>query len=561
MPPRFSKEWSVVAVNMSSTLRQERTSPCEAACPAGNNIQMLHTALANGKTDEALRCIYAKNPFPGITGRVCPHPCEEQCNRCSYDEGVAIHSLERFAADNGSMPVLKPLPATGKKVAIVGAGPAGLTAARFLRQTGHDVTVYESSPVMGGLMRHSIPDFRLPKDVVDRETGAIAGIGVKVVTNVSVGTDIMLKDILDSFDACILAAGLWQERILDIEGKQYLKPAVSWMKSTTLERQSLNGKRVAIIGGGGVAFDSAFTAKRLGAESVCLISLEAEDQLHAPASEIAQAHEEDIVLHTGFNTVAITQQGTEYVIKAQPIKGFSFADNGELLTEASEEAIQSFACDLVICASGLKADLSCCQGIEIALTPKGLVQTNASYMTNIPGLFAAGDIATGPSLVSSAIGNGRRVALSVHQFLSEATFENGLDVWLNDDGILHLEQTASANPAQYVVPLQEIKHVDYHPHAERHEPSLHAGGPKLAFAELEGGFDAENAMQEAARCLHCGHCIACGSCVESCPGHILDLNEDGPYVAYPDECWHCGCCRIACSCGAVSYLFPITMMV
>lgn len=304
MPPIYSKEWKKAVVNMRGSIRQNRTSPCEITCPAGNNIQRMHSLLAEGRVDEALLSLHAKNPFPGITGRVCPHPCEGKCNRCGYDEAVAIHSLERYAADNGHAPRLRPLPDSGKRVAVIGAGPAGLTAACFARLLGHEVSVYEGSAVMGGLMRHSIPDFRLPKDVVDRETGAVADLGVRVHTNVQVGRDISLQDLLDSHDACVLAVGLWKERLLDIPGKEHLQPAVSWMKRSTLERRSLEGQEVVILGGGGVAFDCAFTARRLGAASVRMVCLEAEGAMHAPEAEVLQARDEGISIANSMQTTA-----------------------------------------------------------------------------------------------------------------------------------------------------------------------------------------------------------------------------------------------------------------
>ena len=194
MPPIYSKEWKKPSSTCAAASGRIVRPPVRSPAPAGNNIQRMHSLLAEGRVDEALLSLHAKNPFPGITGRVCPHPCEGKCNRCGYDEAVAIHSLERYAADNGHAPRLRPLPDSGKRVAVIGAGPAGLTAACFARLLGHEVSVYEGSAVMGGLMRHSIPDFRLPKDVVDRETGAVADLGVRVHTNVQVGRDISLQD-------------------------------------------------------------------------------------------------------------------------------------------------------------------------------------------------------------------------------------------------------------------------------------------------------------------------------------------------------------------------------
>ena len=560
MPPIYSKEWKNAVVNRRGSARQHRTSPCEVTCPAGNNIQRMHTLLAGGRVDEALLSLHARNPFPGITGRVCPHPCEGRCNRCGYDEAVAIHSLERYAADHGHAPRLRPLPDSGRRVAVIGAGPAGLTAACFARLLGHEVNVYEGSAVMGGLMRHSIPDFRLPKDVVDRETGAVADLGVRVHTNVQVGRDVSMQELLDSHDACVLAVGLWKERLLDIPGREYLQPAVSWMKRSTLERRSLEGQDVVILGGGGVAFDCAFTARRLGAASVRMVGLEAEGAMRAPEAEVAQAHDEGIGIANSMQTTAVTPSDDgPFQVTARPIASFTFDAAGELHVEAAAGDEVTFAADLVICASGLQADLTALSGLDVALTPRGCVAVDASGMTSIRGLFAAGDVATGPGLVSSAIGSGRSVALSLHAYLTGLPAGHTLDAWLEEDGRMTMTVRPALDDA-HVVELTEIMRVDYHPHAPRAAAPASAERPRLAFAELEGGLPDEAACTEAGRCLHCGHCISCGSCVESCPGHILEMTKDGPVVAYPEQCWHCGCCRIACTTGSIAYRFPLTMM-
>ena len=268
MPPIYSKEWNRITIQVRGDHRQGRTSPCEHACPLGNGIQQMHTLIAAGETGKALARLHARNPFPGITGRVCPHPCETKCNRAEYDEPVAIHALERFAADTGHETRFIPLPASGKRVAVVGSGPAGLTAARFAALLGHAVTVYESAPVMGGVPRHAVPDFRLPKDVVDRETGAVVASGVQVRTNVTVGRDITLQSLLDTYDATILAVGLWKERRLDIPGKEHLVPAVGWLKRSTLERQSLAGKTVVIAGYGWGGKGAAMRGQGMGANVI-----------------------------------------------------------------------------------------------------------------------------------------------------------------------------------------------------------------------------------------------------------------------------------------------------
>ena len=562
MPPIYSKEWNRITIEVRGDHRQRRTSPCEAACPLGNGIQQVHTLLAAGETDKALARLHARNPFPGITGRICPHPCEGKCNRCGYDEGVAIHALERFAADAGRDPGLTPLPPTGKRVAVVGSGPAGLTAARFAALLGHAVTVYESAPVMGGTPRQAVPDFRLPKDVVDRETGAVAASGVQVRTNVTVGRDVSLQSLLDAYDAVILAFGLWKERLLDIPGKERLVPAVSWLKRSTLERESLAGKTVAILGGGGVAFDCAFTARRLKADAVHVVCLEAADAMRAPAEEVEQARAEGILIHNGHLSEAVHAGENGLCLEARPVTSFSFDESGALHAVFAPGDPLRLAADVIICASGLQADDTALSGVDVARTPRGGVAADpVTFRTSVPGLYAAGDIAIGPSLVARAIGQGRGAALAVHKALSGMDPAQNVDFWIDGEGRVR-EDRVPALPGPHVVELEEIMNLDHHKRAPRRPvPAPAPDGPGLAFAELCGGFGAEDAQGEAGRCLHCGHCMACGSCVESCPGHILEMTDDGPAVAYPAQCWHCGCCRIACPTGSIEYRFPLTMMV
>ena len=368
MPPIYSKEWNRITIQVRGDHRQGRTSPCEHACPLGNGIQQMHTLIAAGETGKALARLHARNPFPGITGRVCPHPCETKCNRAEYDESVAIHALERFAADTGHETRFIPLPASGKRVAVVGSGPAGLTAARFTALLGHAVTVYESAPVMGGVPRHAVPDFRLPKDVVDRETGAIVASGVQVRTNVTVGRDITLQSLLDTYDATILAVGLWKERRLDIPGKEHLVPAVGWLKRSTLERQSLAGKTVVILGGGGVAFDCAFTARRLNADAVHIVCLEPTDAMRAPAEEVQQALDEGIVIHNSHLSHAVAPEGGRLRFEARPVTSFSFDETGALHTEFASGDPLCMNADLVICASGLQTDETPLEGVDMART-------------------------------------------------------------------------------------------------------------------------------------------------------------------------------------------------
>jgi len=557
MPPIHSKEWKTLFIKHSGEFRQTRTSPCEHACLLGNYIQKIHTLTADGRVDEALLWLQARNPFPGVTGRVCPHPCEGKCNRASYDEPVAIHSLERFAADHGRPAALIPLPRSGKKIAVVGSGPAGLTAARFFALLGHTVDVYESAPVMGGVPRQVIPDFRLPKDVVDREAAAAIEGSVSVITNITVGRDILVSDLMKRYDACLLATGLWKERILSLPGSDHLLPAVSWLRKTTLERESLEGKDVAILGGGGVAFDCAFTARRLKARSVHILCLEDDSCMRAPVEEVRQARQEGIELHQSILSRSVEKTGNRFLVSADGVSSFFFDEKGFLHTELEKGRAVTLEVDHVICASGLQLDETALSGISVERTPRGMVRVDEEFRTSIEGLFAAGDMASGPGLVASAIGAGRNAAMAIHRFLSGADTDFDL---LIDDGGRIVSRSAHPGPVPHVVTFEEIMNVEYHEHAPRerqkHLPPL----PGIAFQELEGGLEKEQAVREASRCMHCGHCMECGSCVESCPGHILEMSGDGPVVGWPTQCWHCGCCRIACPTGSIAYRFPLTML-
>jgi formate dehydrogenase (NADP+) beta subunit len=567
MPPKFSKEIEERIVYPERLEFQPRTSPCEVNCPAGNPIQKSQALIKEGRLEEALAYLRSRNPFPGITGRICAHPCEVDCNRGQYDEKISIRGLERFAADRADLTrVSKPKrrEPTGKKLAIIGSGPAGMTCAYYSALLGHDVTVIESGPIPGGIPRMLVPDFRLPKDVVDREIGQVLELGVNVRTNTTVGTDVGFEDILKNFDACLVATGAWKARRLDVPGAESAIPGVEFLRRVNLGMREPVGEKVVIVGGGGVAFDCAFTAKRLGASEIHVLCVEGEGNLCATADDLAQAQAEGVRVHSSRMISRVLEQGGKAAgVEYFEISAFEFDEKGSLKVVPVGGNTQVLLADTVISAAGVEANLGFLAGKgPFQLTPKGTLAADPERpMTSVPGVFAAGDALSGPSTVAAAIGSGRRAVIAIDRYLAGQSFLEPVKVRIQEDGCLGTE-SSSPEPAPHVVAFEEIMNVEFFEKKGREATgkiSLEAS--IKSFQEIDRGLEKDQGAVEAGRCLHCGHCTQCGCCVENCPGFVLTMTPEGPQPTYYDECWHCGCCRIACPGGVVYYEFPLNMMV
>lgn len=565
MPPKYSRELSEPVAFGPKLVFQFRTSPCEHACPAGNSIQKMQALAEKGDFTEGLRYLRAKNPFPGVTGRVCPHFCMDACNRNEMEGAVNTRALERSCsefAEPGAIRFRK-RPATGKRVAIIGGGPAGLTSAYFLSLLGHDVTIYESRAVMGGMPRYGVPSFRLPRYIVDREVGQILEYGIRAFVNTKVGEDITLQEIRDRFDAVIVATGLPKENSLPIPGAEKAVKAVEFLHDSALGLNAHNiGKRVVVMGGGGVGFDCAFTAKRLGADDVHIVCLEKDGELRAPMDDIELAAKEGIHLHTGCTMSGIRVQDDKVTgVDCFKVRSSTFDDKGRLTLEPEPDGSFVIPCDTVIFAVGMKPDLDFLGEQKPELGPRGWINVDEMQNTSVDGLFAAGDVSAGPASIARAIGDGRRAAFAAHAFL---TGENARVYILNDDNMLEPRDDLGSDSAPYVVPFNEIygvaQYAEIQPQVER------ASNCAKSFAELSLGLAEEQALIEAARCMHCGHCKSCGTCVDDCPGYVLEMvnvdeNLERPEVKYGDECWHCANCRTSCPTGAIGFRFPLRMQV
>ncbi len=560
MPPLFSREIEKPLISNTRPKEQTRTSPCEFLCPAGNPIQKVHGLVKEKRYEEALEFLRARNPFPGTTGRICTHPCETECNRREWDEAINIRGLERAAADGADgTRVRKParMEPSGRKIAVIGGGPAGLTFAYFSRLLGHEVTIFEAGPTLGGIPRLCVPEYRLPKDVLDREIGLVLETGVKARTNTRIGREISFAEVRASFDAVLIATGTWKERELDLPHAEMALKGVEFLRRVNLGVTREVGRRVVVLGGGGVAFDCAFTARRLGAEEVHILCLEGADCMAAPADDLTQAKQERIIVHNGcMASRVLAKEGKVTGVAYREIAGFCFDEKGEACVEETGGPEKTLTADAVIMAAGVKTDLDFIAGEGIALNPNGTLKVDSlNGATSLAGVFGAGDAATGPSIVARAVGQGRAAALAVHRFLTgdpktERVLTIGSDFQIRSE-------TATGQGEAHVVRFAEMLNPDYYGKKPRQEGRR---SEQISFAEQNGGLDG-SAVAEAERCLHCGHCHKCGKCVEDCPGLILVMGERGPEVRYADECWHCGNCRTSCPDSAVSYVFPLYTLV
>jgi heterodisulfide reductase subunit A-like polyferredoxin len=487
-------------------------SPCRAACPAGVNVQGYVQLIKVGKYTEAWQTIYRDNPFPAVCGRVCTHPCQSACHRAGVDGAVNIRALKRFAADQvyRNLDAL-PLPGVeeprGKRVAVVGAGPAGLSAAYQLVKKGYGVTVFEALPVAGGMMRVGIPEYRLPKKWVDLEVELLARLGVEFKFNTRLGKDITLEGLRQDYEAVFLAVGAHKSTTPGVPGEDLagVEQGISFLRRVALGEPVTVGRRVAVIGGGNTAMDCARTAVRLGAGEVYIVYRRSEAEITALPEEIAAAKEE----------------GIRFVMLTSPVR--FIGDDGRLVgmecvknrleqardggrprpvpLEGSEFILEA---DMVILATGQQPDLSCLKesipaGNTIPADPHTLA-------TGIPGVFAGGDCVTGPKTVIDAIAAGKVAAESIHRYLSGQDLKEGRQFRVSEEKIAPLRQ------APHEIPRCE-------PRPEVHlDPQERVKG----FVEEARTYTAEEAKKEAERCLNCAVCSECQECVRACLARAID---------------------------------------
>ncbi len=477
------------------SMRVEAT-PCMAACPIQTDIAAYLDLLREDRIDEAAAVILDANPMPAVTGRVCPHFCEQQCNRDPLDEPVAVRGIERFLGDYilDHPDRCLPLPAreTGKAVAVVGAGPSGLSAAYFLRRTGHRVMVFDRMEKAGGMLRYAIPSFRLPKDVVDRAVGFLEKLGVEFTLGVEFGKTAPPSSLLDDYDAVYMAGGTWATPSIGLDGEEHAATGLAFLASVHQGKPSALGKRVLVIGGGNVAVDAAVTAKRLGAEQVVMACLETREEMPAMDEEVHHALEEGIELLTSSGPSRVRVTGGRVTGVELMTCTSVFDPDGRFAPSFDRTRHRTIACDSVILAVGQRPDGTLNEpGME---TVHGRLMVDPlTQGTLVQGIYAGGDAVTGPATVVEAMAAGRRAARGVNAFLGNADLGGTRSPSL----LNRFSESALAPSARHVI-----------------EPAP----PKARTLDQEdaGGFNADQALGEANRCFNCG-------CVAVCPSDLAPV--------------------------------------
>ncbi|MEW9095919.1 MAG: FAD-dependent oxidoreductase [Clostridiaceae bacterium] len=515
---------------------------CEATCPMHTDVKGYVNLIADGKGNEAMKVIREKLFLPGTLGRICAHPCEEKCKRGEMRNPMAIAALKRYAADNFDNEKnwdLKIENENGKKVAVIGAGPAGAQAALDLRKKGYKVTVFEKLPVVGGMMRVGIPEYRLPREVIDFEYSLLNKLGVEFKMGVEVGKDIAFDDIKKSYDAVVIAVGAHKGGLIPVEGSDLVgvTNAVDFLRDASLTHKVDGiGKRIAVIGGGNVAIDVARTARRIGVEEVHLICLE--DKPHMPAHtwEVEEAEEEGVKVHDAFGPDQII--GVDGKVTGFQIKKCVaiFDKEGKFNPQFDLDNKKVLDVDNVVFAVGQAVD-NAFAGDKLETTRGGrFVVDPITLQTKDAKVFVAGDASGRSVIVIEAMAEGRKAATSVDRYL------NGKDMTVDREKEgsyeTHLETTIKEDEPN--LPRVKTKQLD----------------PKeriKSFVEVDLGFNKEDALKEAARCLKCECKLCMKECVMlndfcECPKDlfkgILETGEIDPKIPY--SCNMCSQCTLAC---------------
>ena len=503
--------------------------PCNNACPAGENIQEWLRLIKENEIEAAWRQLVRDNPFPAIHGRVCYHPCESSCNRKDLDAAVSIHSVERFLGDkaieNGwALP--KPRTRSGFKVLIIGAGPSGLSAAYHLARVGHEVEIRDAGEKAGGMMRYGIPEYRLPRDVVDAEIKRVTDMGVKITLNHTVD-DLLAEQREGEFDAVFIAIGAHLSKRVEIPSMDAGKmvDAVDFLRQVGSGEKPRIGRRVAVYGGGNTAMDAARTARRMGAEEAVIIYRRTEEQMPAHAEELAEAKQEGVQVHW-LRTISEVSEEIKVEIMELDEDGRPHG-TGEF---------ETLPADTVIMAVGQEADTGFLRNIPgLQFNNDVVVVDPQTLMTDVPGIFAGGDAVPSARTVTVGVGHGKRAARQIN-------------TWLN-------RQATTERVKHPVVEFDDLHLWYFGEHPRSIQPELSARERVVDFDEVVQGLSDQQAEFEARRCLSCGNCFECDGCFGACPEDaVIKLGKGHRYRFDYEKCTGCATCYDQCPVHAIEMI-------
>ncbi len=530
LPNLLTTTGRVAPVRSRRPIYLDMLPPCNAGCPAGENIQEWLRLIKAGQHEAAWRQLTADNPFPAIHGRVCYHPCETACNRKDLDAAVSIHSVERYLGDlalERGWRFETPSRDSGRRVLIIGAGPSGLSAAYHLRRLGHEVEIHDSADAPGGMMRYGIPEYRLPRDVLDAEVARITDMGVVIRNNTPV-TDLLATQVAGRFDAVFVAIGAHLSKRVDIPSADATRmvDAVSFLRDVAKGERPVIGRRVAVYGGGNTAMDAARVARRLGAEESVIVYRRTVEQMPAHAEERESAEQEGVTMNW---LRTITEMGEE--------------DLTVEIMELDEEGrahgtgrFEKLAADTVILAVGQEADTGFLHAIPGMIFDRDVVRVDPeTLMTDVPGIFAGGDMVPSERTVTVGVGHGKKAARCI-------------DKWLNLD-------VTPRDPKHPLVHLDQMNLWYFGGHTRRVQAEQAPETRVSDFGEIVAGLSPKEAEFEARRCLSCGNCFECDGCYGACPEDaVIKLGPGNRYRFDYERCTGCATCYEQCPVHAIEMI-------